>query len=278
MDRFSRFARLVAIAVVSLGIFTCSRPPRSGGIVKVNGYEMVYVPGGRFMMGDSSGEHFQVSLKPYLIDKYEVTNGAFRAFARTFRLPFPVPPSYDELPVVNVSWETADAFAAWRGVRLPTEAEWELAARGTDGRRYPWGYENDPSKTNSDDGVDPMTPPDGSKDGFASVAPVGMFPQGASPFGVLDMAGNVWEWVNDWYAPYPDSARADYRGPATGERKVLRGGSYSCGMPNHRTFHRAYHLPAAIAPDLGFRCGSDYPPLERGAVPPEHSATGDTTK
>jgi formylglycine-generating enzyme required for sulfatase activity len=210
----------------------------------------------------------KVTLKPYLIDKHEVTNGEYRAFAKIFGLPFPVAPAFDDLPVVNIPWESADAFAAWRGCRLPTEAEWEFAARGTDGRRYPWGEPSDANMANGDDGVDVASRPDGSKDGFAGIAPVGMFPKYASPFGVEDMAGNVWEWVQDWYAPYPAAQTMSYAGPSAGEAKVMRGGSFKTNFLNLRTFHRAYRIPNATADDVGFRCASEYPPLEPGALPP----------
>lgn len=278
MKRTFRLSLLLfAVGLVPL-VFGCSREPKPGQVIKVQGVDMVYVPGGAFTMGDRSTGQFQVTLEQYLIDRTEVTNAQFREFAKTFSVPFPVPPSYDELPVINVSWETASAFAAWRGCRLPSEAEWEFAARGTDGRTYPWGDKSDLTKGNADDGVDVMSRPDGSQDGFASLAPIGMFSQGASPFGALDMAGNVWEWVEDWFAPYPDSAVSDYQGPETGERKVRRGGSYTSSIFNHRTFHRAYLLPVSYAEDVGFRCACDYPPPERGAVPRREAGRADTTK
>jgi formylglycine-generating enzyme required for sulfatase activity len=277
MNRFlSR--HVPATAGLLLCLNACSTGPKPGHEIEVNGYEMLYIPGGTFIMGDSAIGAVQVTLKPYLVDKCEVTNGQYRKFAETFHLPFPTPTTYDDLPVVNVSWETADAFAAWRGCRLPSEAEWEFAARGTDGRKFPWGNEQDLSRGNGDDGVDAMAVPDGSKDGFAGLAPVGMFPQGASPFGVMDMAGNVWEWVDDWLAPFPDSAVTNYHGPLQGERKVLRGGSYRSSFPNHYTYHRAYQPPTGYGDDVGFRCASDYPPLERGAVPPIHGKPPDTTR
>ena len=277
MNRFHQLRLFAAITLVS-SLNACSGSPKPGQVLNVNGYEMVYIPGGTFAMGDSATGAVQVTLKPYLIDKFEVTNGQYREFAKTFSLPFPVPTAYDGLPVVNVSWETADALAAWRGGHLPREAEWEFAARGTDGRMFPWGNERDLSRHNGDDGADAMAMPDGSKDGFAGLAPVGMFPRGASPFGVMDMAGNVWEWVYDWFAPFPDSAVTDYHGPSQGERKVLRGGSYSSSVPNHRTYHRAYRPPTGYADDIGFRCASDYPPPERGAVPTVLEEPPDTTR
>jgi len=276
MKHCFRFPFLLCAVGLFASVISCGGP-KPGQVTTVNGVEMVYIPGGTFMMGDSTTGRFQVTLRPFLIDKHEVTNGQYRAFARTFGISFPVPPSYDDLPVVNVAWEAADAFAAWRGCRLPTEAEWEFAARGTDGRHFPWGDEFDLKNANGDDGVESLSRPDGSQDGFAGLAPVGMFPQGASPFGVEDMAGNVWEWVHDWFGPYPATLMVEYRGPDTGERKVLRGGSYRTSSANLRTFHRAYRPPPSFDDDIGFRCACDYPVPERGALPP-NAQPADTAK
>jgi len=257
-----RFASTLSLLGAAALLGACSTTPDAGDIIVVKGEEMVYIPGGTFTMGDSAiGGTVRVTLKPYLIDRCEVTNGEFREFARRFRLPFPVPRAYDNLPVVNVDWETIDAFAAWRSCRLPTEAEWEYAARGPRGYTFPWGNGWDPKLANGNDNTDMASTPDGSVDGFARLAPVGLFPKGASPFGALDMAGNVWEWVADWLSPYPasDTAIVEYAGPTTGERKVIRGGSYRTSYVNLRSFHRAYQPPSAYRDDVGFRCASDYP-------------------
>ena len=124
--------------------------------------------------------------------------------------------AYAEHPVVNVNWDQANAYATWAGGRLPTEAEWEKACRGTDGRIYPWGDE----------------PPTAELANFANnvgdTTPVGSYPNGASPYGALDMAGNVWEWTADWYAAdyYANSPPANPPGPATGDVRVVRGGAF----------------------------------------------------
>jgi len=257
----------------------CSSSPSPGDIVMVNGREMIYIPGGTFVMGDDATGTFTVTLKPYLIGKCEITNAEYRQFAKLFGLAFPVPYAYDQLPVVNLDWETCDAFAVWAGGRLPTEAEWEFAARSDDGREFPWGNEWDAHLANGNDDIPPPAVPDGSKDGFTHLAPVGLYPSGASPFGVMDMAGNVWEWVADWHGEYPDEAVTDYKGPASGVRKVLRGGSYRTNRLNLRTFHRAYLPPTGRKPDVGFRIACDYPPPEIGEIPASlRSSAADTSQ
>ena len=156
-----------------------------------------------------------------------------------------------DLPVTNVSWEDAAAFCAWRDARLPTEAEWEYAARGDDANNlYPWGASKGEVAVNID-GIE-----------NAPVA-VGSFPQSASPFGVEDMAGNVWEWTADWYAPdfYAQSEPENPVGPAAGEQKVLRGGGFRVvdflGLDEARATHRRPLAPDQAADDIGFRCALD---------------------
>ena len=156
----------------------------------------------------------------------------------------------DSLPVGGVSWQDADAYCRWNGQRLPTEQEWEKAARGTDGRVYPWGNTWDVNKANMGGGH-------GRESGLA---PVGSYPQGDSVYGVQDMAGNVMEWTADWYGPYPGS---DYQSKDFGRKfKVVRGGSWG-GMGHYaisyfyRTTYRFFLAPASRFPDLGFRCVGD---------------------
>lgn len=183
--------------------------------------------------GDNAPEH-AVYVDEFWIMQTEVTN---RQYGRCVKADVCTPPdrgpweeaTYADHPVVYVNWEQARAYAVWSGGRLPTEAEWEKAARGLEGYIYPWGNEMSGTLANHCDANCRYehSNPD-TDDGFAQSAPVGSYPLGASPYGALDMAGNVWEWVADWYS---DSSywRADSRnptGPPDGDRKVVRGGSY----------------------------------------------------
>jgi formylglycine-generating enzyme required for sulfatase activity len=181
---------------------------------------MVLIPAGEFIMG-KGGEQHRVYLDAYWIDQYPVTVARYRLFCQATGRQEPPPPRWgwkEDHPIVNVSWHDAVAYCDWAGVRLPTEAEWEKAARGTDGRKYPWGNEWDGSKCANSVG----------SNNLHSAVPVGSYPQGASPFGVHDMAGNVWEWCSSLCEPYPykaDDGR-EGRGKDVAGGRVLRGGSW----------------------------------------------------
>ncbi|HID62288.1 MAG TPA: formylglycine-generating enzyme family protein, partial [Anaerolineae bacterium] len=219
--------------------------------------EMVTIPAGEFIMGSDEGEDNEkpahtVSLEAFEIDKFEVTNEQFARFVEetgyqtdaekagetgTWRT---YAEGKDNHPVVKVTWNDAVAYCEWAGKRLPTEAEWEKAARGEDGRVYPWGNEWDPAKANTKEG------------GLRGTAAVGSFGAGASPYGVEDMAGNVWEWTADWYQAYPDS---DFYSEYFGEKfRVLRGGGWFNDQKTVRSAYRSSSSPDLRNDDVGFRC------------------------
>jgi len=216
-------------------------------------HEMILVPEGEFIMGfgfseseDESPEHV-VFLDAYLIDRYEVTNALWNAYARTTEKPEKTDP--DDHPAREVSWYDANDYCAWAGLRLPTEAEWEKAARGTDGREYPWGDEGDVEGEKANfynTGIDEATP-------------VGNFPEGISPYGAHDMAGNVYEWVADWYGEdyYTSSPGSNPTGPSSGEERVVRGGFWGSLFNGIFTFNRDEYYPEGAFANFGFRCARD---------------------
>ena len=229
-----------------------------------DGMLMVAVPAGRFLMGSPEGEgvfnerpQHSVALDAFWIDQTEVTNAQYRACVDAGACSPPTCWSRAEIsgerqPVVCVDWQQASSYCAWAGVRLPSEAEWEKAARGTDGRKYPWG--NDEATCDYavfDDGSGAP----GCGRGQAAW-PAGSKPQGASPYGALDMAGNVWEWLADWYAPdyYTRSPEGNPTGPETGRSRVIRGGSWRFDRYFLRAAYRAGDTPVSRHIDLGFRC------------------------
>jgi formylglycine-generating enzyme required for sulfatase activity len=166
--------------------------------------------------------------------------------------------AHDDHPVVQVTWEDAAAYCEWAGGQLPTEAQWEMAARGTDGRLWPWGDTYDGNRGSYCDASCPVKRwnHDSYDDGYALTSPVGSFPSGASPYGVLDMAGNVWEWVADWYGEnyYGDSPYENPTGPRFGVERTQRGGAWIDNESWVRTTVRHATPPWVRCNDLGFRC------------------------
>lgn len=240
---------------------------------------MVFVPAGEFLMGTSDADIEQykvlfplrdisrfdnerpqrtVFVDAFYIDRTEVTNRQYKQFlAETGYEPKHyldyLPYNAPDLPATVLEWEDAIAYAEWANKRLPTEAEWEKAARGTDGRFWPWGNEWDATKLSGNDGT-------GLKDGYKETAPVAQFPQGASPYGALDMAGNLWEWVSDWYdADYyrNNPNNVNPQGPETGDGHVLKGGGWAENLDFTRCASRLGGNPGSLL--RGFRCAMDAP-------------------
>ncbi|MBI5117120.1 formylglycine-generating enzyme family protein [Candidatus Poribacteria bacterium] len=251
---------------------------------------MVYVAAGPFTMGntpeagqpDESPVH-GVCLRGFYIDKYEVTNEQFKKFVDatgyitdaemaassnaslpTWKHPYGADSNADNMsnyPVACVSWNDANAYALWAGKRLPTESEWEKAARGTDGRVYPWGNaEPTIALANvADSSAGLMWSNASLSDNQKKAAPVGSFAGGRSVYAVEDMAGNVWEWCFDWWGKdyYKVSPPTGPTGPETGEFKVIRGGSWFYSADGARTSRRMYFRPVGSSADIGFRCVKD---------------------
>ena len=241
--------------------------------------QMIPIPAGKFLMGSTQEQarqaikdgaekdwvkqeqpHHTVELSEYSIGKYPITNREYQEFVRDAKYKPPrgwdgdqFPAEKGGHPVVNVSWEDALAYSKWlsektgKQYRLPTEAEWEKAARGEDGRLYPWGNEFDPNKANTREAS------------IGDTTDVGKFSrQGDSPYGCADMAGNVWEWCNDWFDENEYKGRADKsvkdpQGPQKGEFRVLRGGSFGNDHGNARCADRNWYNPSDFNFDLGFR-------------------------
>jgi len=287
---------LAATETQSVAQTETARPTPTPGIgstliSEIDGMELVFVPEGTFLMGSTSADsdayddefpQHEVYLDGYWIDKTEVTNAMYAAFlnergnqseggstwldagdedVRIGQVNGTWQPDsgYADHPVVEVSWYGAAAYCEWAGRRLPTEAEWEKASRGTEGQIYPWGnYEITGDLANYcdtnceyDDWKDST-----ENDGYTETAPVGSYPSGASPYGALDMAGNVWEWVADWYGGeyYDTSTASNPTGPATGTYRVLRGGSWYHPPSLLRSAYRLRSVPDDAWNLNGFRC------------------------
>jgi formylglycine-generating enzyme required for sulfatase activity len=240
---------------------------RNPNFVNSAGMEMFLVPTGQFTMGSDRPDAAPneqptsvVTLSGFYLARFPVTNAQFERFDpahRSKRAPW----ANDNHPVVHVSWNEATAFCRWlsqkdgRKYRLPTEAEWEYAARGSDGRVFPWGNDFTSGKLANfaDTRTNLVWRDTRFDDGYAETAPVGAFPLGASPFGIEELAGNVHEWCNDWYAPYQGKDRTNPIGPGGGQQRVLRGGSWRSRIASLRAVARSSNQPAFQSNDIGFR-------------------------
>jgi len=242
-----------------------SKPQPPAQLVGKDGAPMVLIPAGEFTMGSDKGDDdeepiHRLFLDSFYMDKFEVTNGRFAKFVEAIQSEPPWGFADQETPVVHadqpvrwVNWMDAWGYCLWAGKRLPTEAEWEKAARGTDGRIYPWG--NEPPT--------PLHAVFGLKEGAETVSPIGNRTQGRSPYGAHDLAGNLYEWVADWYddAFYTTNPTVNPRGPLQGTTKVQRGGSYINTPYRLRSSFRTKADPTEHEPNVGFRCAQDVPPL-----------------
>jgi formylglycine-generating enzyme required for sulfatase activity len=237
---------------------------------------MVYVPAGEFQMGSKEteiervlemcqdeGEECErewydfeqpahsVVLESFWLDRTEITISQYHACVKSGECDPPNCKKANNLthgrhPVTCVSWYDATAYCKWAGGHLPTEAEWEYAARGPNRRMYPWGddleCENGNFLTNC------------GNDSYDGTSPVGSFPNGSSWTGALDLSGNVWEWVGDWYGSYPTEEQVNPEGPELGESKVLRGGAWDSIIRAARAAYRGSYEPSGSGPSTGFRC------------------------
>ena len=234
---------------------TATPPPTETPTPEPVSSEMALVPAGEFLMGttheDESPPH-AVTVESFEIDKFEVTNEEFQRFADETGYQTEGEQAGDgdnwlayaegkpRHPVVKVTWRDAQAYCEWAGKRLPAETEWEKAARGTEQLIYPWGNEWDPDRANT------------KTSGFRGTTVVGSFPQGASPYGLMDMAGNVAEWTSDWYKAYPGSG---FSSPYYGEKyRVIRGGAWFTQQELVRTTERSASSEELRNDDVGIRC------------------------
>ena len=228
----------------------------------IDGMRLIYIPAGEFTMGSSKYDRdletnevpqHSVTLDAYWISQTQVTNAMYNqcvasgacAYSAGHEInPHYLDPAYNDHPVVYVTWQSAMNYCTWSGGRLPTEAEWEKAARGSGGQKYAWG-----NNSAAEELVN-------ANNTYDSTTPAGQFSQGASPYGVLDMGGNVREWVWDWYDPYyyQYTPADNPAGPVEGEKKVLKGASFSDIYRFTRPANRLAHDPTSPGANRGFRC------------------------
>ena len=219
-----------------------------------DGSDMALVPGGFFIMGDNQGEKnerpaIKVNVPDFYIDIYEITNEQYGLYNDNFE--------NDDVfdcnlcPITGITWKEAENYCKWAGKRLPTEAEWEKTARGSQQLKWSWG--NSPKKNAAN--ILNNQEPQSQKENNAGPVKVGSFPQGASVFGVFDMTGNVWEWTDSPYTPYENNLDTDIRYQE--DYRVLRGGSWKNILENARTSYRHPVSPDTKLPNIGFRCVKD---------------------
>jgi formylglycine-generating enzyme required for sulfatase activity len=264
---------------------TLEPTPQNLCTAESDGMEQILIPAGEFLLGGADLEAQQtfgngvaypevpqhsVSLAEYWIDKFEVSN---RQYALCVSAGACTPPKWNvsftrnsyydnpefaNYPVIFVSWWQAGEYCAWAGRRLPSEAEWEKAARGTDGRLYPWGNEPVSSdRANLCDGNCPKTHANiNFDDGYPDTAPVDAFPNGASPYGVMNMSGNVWEWTSTLTAPYPYDPADGRENPDTYDHRIWRGGSWANGPWYLRSSTRYHSVQKYQYFNVGFRCAA----------------------
>lgn len=239
-------------------VLTATLPAGATRLFLKDGMVSVFIPAGEFLMGslDDDKEAYpnekpqhKVYLDGFWIDKTEVTNEMYRKCVISGACQRP---NYgygaDQHPVVGVSWYEANEYCTWAGRRLPSEAQWEKAARGSDGRKYPWGNQS-PDKTRANYGMS-------FYEHMENITAVDRYPKGASPYGVLDLSGNVVEWVNDWYAEtyYQSSPYENPQGAEKGFQRVLRGGSEGNHVRSLRAAFRYWSGPDGWYTYFGFRC------------------------
>lgn len=280
-----RFLRSVMVAVgvaLSASALEAADKPAANGATAASvgtnrgkdGAPMVLIPAGPFLMGSNEGlpnerpEH-TVALKAYYIDQFEITAGRYQKFIESAQRN--IPPTWDDeaaqamgdLPAVGMSWSDAAAYCKWAGRRLPTEAEWEKAARGTDGRRYPWGHMQpfvDIANYNRGIWVSEaitLVPVNSGLEGMS--VRHGLKEGGKSPYGLFHMAGNAAEWVADWYDReyYQKTPDANPPGPTSGDKRVIRGGSWADLPTALRVTSRFSAEPDYEDRTIGFRCAMD---------------------
>ena len=251
---------LVAAAVVCAGAYAYWIRDPAAEITGSDGAVAVMVPAGNFLMGDDvESPAREVYLDSFYVDKHEVTVSRYARFLKATGGAKP-PDDWEQsdvenggtLPVVGVDWHDAEAYCRWAGKRLPTESEWEKAARGGDGRRYPWGND-EPNSERANFGKSAQGPYKGG------LEPVDTRDAGKSPYGVHDLAGNASEWVSDWFAAgFVRGQVRNPQGPENGTGKVIRGGGWYDAAERLNSSRRMHASPGTRADDIGFRCAKDF--------------------